>query len=187
MTVVSSLADNRVPFISVIIPAHNSAAWIEETLASVAQQTIGPDKVEVIVVDDGSTDKTADLAERFLSQTELRWSVIRQVNSGPGHARNVGMKMAHGTWLQFLDADDLIEPEKFAIQWNVAQHCTDDTAVIYSPWRKFGLIDTRWEHGETISPRVKRDLVAELFSEELSIATGSQLYSRAWLEEVGGW
>ena len=94
--------------ISVIIPAYNAQATLVETLASVLGQTRSPD--EIIVVDDGSTDATADIA----AAASVR--VIRQANSGPAIALNAGVAQATGDLLGFVDADDLWTNEKLALQ-----------------------------------------------------------------------
>ncbi len=178
----------NVPAISVVIPAFNSARWIEETLVSVAVQTFGPDKLEVVVVDDGSTDGTAGITERWLSKTKLRWRVIRQRNQGPSTARNVGWRAAKARWIQFLDADDLLDPEKLEIQWKVSQNSDQDAAVIYSSWQKFGRLDTNWETDEPVIARLGKDAVTDYFcGDGLGIATASPLHNRKWLEKIGGW
>ena len=91
------------PFFSVVIPAFNSARWIDEALASVSGQ--GRSDVEVIVVDDGSADDTAALVERHAGVR-----LIRQENQGPATARNRGLAAARGEWIAFLDADDRWRP-----------------------------------------------------------------------------
>jgi glycosyltransferase involved in cell wall biosynthesis len=174
------------PAVSVVIPAHNAARWIGETIASVAAQTIGVDRLEVIVIDDGSSDETAAIAARELAATPLRWQVLHQENRGPGHARNAGWRMARAPWIQFLDADDLLDPRKIVLQLNASS--VDGTAVLYSSWRKFGLLDSSWETDDTISPHLGDDVVTDYFcGDGQGIATGSQLYRRRWLEQVGGW
>ncbi len=175
------------PAISVVVPAHNSSRWIEATLTSVAAQSIDADLFEIIVVDDGSTDDTAEIAERFLGAGSTQWTLVRQANAGPSRARNVGVQIARGSWIQFLDADDLLDPEKLKIQWEFASEASAEAAVIISPWRKFGSIDTRFETGDVITPRFRGNVIDELFSESVSIATGSQLYRKDWLNRVGGW
>lgn len=92
--------------ISVIIPLYNKAASIGATLASVLAQTVQP--LEVIVVDDGSTDGSAERAEALATQGVR---VVRQTNGGVSRARNRGAAEAQGTHLAFLDADDRWEPE----------------------------------------------------------------------------
>lgn len=100
----------RVLTISVVIPCYNSGRTIRDALRSVQAQTVRPD--EVIVVDDGSRDETAAIVER-----EFPWCrLIRQVNAGPGAARNRGVAEAKGDWIAFLDGDDAWLPDRLAIQ-----------------------------------------------------------------------
>ncbi|HWN97238.1 MAG TPA: glycosyltransferase family A protein [Methylomirabilota bacterium] len=91
------------PFFSVIIPAFNRATLIRETLDSVLGQDFKD--FEVIVVDDGSTDGTAEIARNYSNVI-----VVTQANAGPGEARNVGVKHARGEYLAFLDSDDVWFP-----------------------------------------------------------------------------
>jgi glycosyltransferase involved in cell wall biosynthesis len=99
------------PLVSVIIPAFNAAPWIRESVNSVILQTYG--KLEIIVVDDGSTDNTAVLLGEF---SDPRIHVIRQPQSGAAAARNTGLSIAVGDYIQFLDADDLLSAEKIELQ-----------------------------------------------------------------------
>ena len=96
--------------VSVIIPAYNAERWLPETLASVAAQE-WPD-LEVIVVDDGSTDGTA----AFVEQAYPQWTLHRSENRGVSHARNLGTQLANGEFVQYLDADDILQPGKLARQ-----------------------------------------------------------------------
>ena len=98
------------PRISVIIPAYNAAETIEAALGSVEAQTVRPH--EVIVVDDGSSDGTAELVAARHPEAKL----VRQANQGCGMARNTGVRVSSGNWLAFLDADDLWLPEKLERQ-----------------------------------------------------------------------
>ena len=95
--------------ISVVIPARNAAPFLHEALASVRAQ--GLRDVEVVVVDDGSTDGTADAARAFGGVR-----VIRQEAAGSGRARNAGLRATSGDLIAFLDADDLWTPDKSAAQ-----------------------------------------------------------------------
>jgi glycosyltransferase involved in cell wall biosynthesis len=180
-------SEGQNPAVSVVMPAYNSAPWIEESLATVLGQTVGPERLEVIVVDDGSSDGTADVAERWLTETPLSWRVLRQSNRGPGAARNAGWRAARAPWIQFLDADDLVDPEKIEIQLRWSDAASPEVAVIFSSYERFGTVDARWEVLGEVTPRLGDDVVAALLQGDNAIATGAQLYSRDWLERVGGW
>jgi hypothetical protein len=100
------------PTVSVIIAAYNAMPYLTRCITSVAEQSIGQDELEVIVVDDGSTDGTATELERLASSYPALMRVIRQANSGgPSAPRNVGLDQARGQFVFFLDADDYLGPE----------------------------------------------------------------------------
>jgi glycosyltransferase involved in cell wall biosynthesis len=94
--------------VSIITPCYNGSPYLRDTIASALGQTRPP--LEVIVIDDGSTDDSAAIAESFGSPVR----VIRQTNQGESVARNRGIAEARGSHLLFLDADDLIAPEALA-------------------------------------------------------------------------
>src|SRR5215467_62161 len=97
--------------VSILIPAYNSEEWIAETIRSAIGQT-WPNK-EIIVVNDGSTDRTAEVAQRFASRQVL---VISTENEGASSARNHAFRLSQGEYIQWLDADDLLAPDKIECQ-----------------------------------------------------------------------
>ncbi len=99
------------PVISIVIPLYNAGRWIMETLHSIQTQSIEP--WEVIVVDDGSSDDGPALVEAAAAKNS-RLRLLHQGNAGPAVARHYGAEQAQGEWLMFLDADDLITPERFS-------------------------------------------------------------------------
>lgn len=99
------ISDATMPLVSIVMPAYNAARWISETIESVLAQTY--DRWELIVVDDGSTDMTKEVVDRYASY--LRF--VGQQNQGAPSARNRGLKEAKGDYYLFLDADDLLAPD----------------------------------------------------------------------------
>lgn len=106
------------PLISVIIPCYNSEDWIEETIKSVSRQSAAD--IEIIVVDDGSTDGSAAIVGRLASQ-DSRIKLYRQPNAGPSAARNTGLAQAQGEFVTFVDADDLLYQGALEAMLKVAQ------------------------------------------------------------------
>lgn len=100
--------------VSTIIPVYNRPEMLEEAVASVLAQSWRP--VEVIIVDDGSTDGTGRVADDLAARHPGEVRVIHPANGGPGRAREAGRQLARGEFIQYLDSDDLLLPEKFARQ-----------------------------------------------------------------------
>ena len=102
------------PFVSVVIPTHNRASFLEEAASSVLEQTF--DDLELIIVDDASTDGTANILDRLADQ-DRRVRIIRRETSsgGPAVPRNEGIGMATGEMISFLDDDDRWHPERVAL------------------------------------------------------------------------
>ena len=100
------------PLVSVVIASYNAAATLDQTIESVLCQTIA--NIEVVVVDDGSSDGTPDLV-RELMGTDRRIRLIEQRNAGPSSARNRGVELARAETIAFIDADDLWKPDHLAL------------------------------------------------------------------------
>jgi len=94
--------------ISIIVPVYNAIEHVAESLSSIQSQTFKD--WECICVDDGSSDESPDIVERFVAN-DARFRLIRQENLGPGGARNTGLDAARGEYFTFVDADDLLHPE----------------------------------------------------------------------------
>jgi len=118
--------------VSVVIPCYNAAAFLGEALDSVFAQTHAP--AEVIVVDDGSTDQSAAIAESYGPPLRL----IRQENQKEGKTRNRGIDESRGAWIAFLDADDVWRPNKLEKQ---LQAVAPDVVAVHSDWYGFGTKD----------------------------------------------
>ncbi len=120
------------PLVSILIPAYNAERWIAETMQSALGQT-WPTK-EIILVDDGSTDQTVRVAQQFASKTV---SIVSQKNQGAAAARNKAFELCHGDYVQWLDADDLLSPDKIAYQMRAAGETTEGRTLFSSAWASF--------------------------------------------------
>lgn len=117
------------PDVSIVIGAYEAMPYLVKCLESVEDQTIGAERIEVIAVDDGSTDGTGEYLEQFAERAALSVTVVRQANSGgPSGPRNVGLAKARGRYVFFLDADDYFGPE--ALERMVAMADAQGTDVV---------------------------------------------------------
>jgi len=118
--------------VSILIPAYNAEEWIAETLESAVSQTW--ENKEIIVVDDGSKDGTFEAACKFSPQGVR---VVKQENRGAAAARNKALSLCQGSYIQWLDADDLLSPDKISRQMAVAQDRQDNRLLLSCAWGSF--------------------------------------------------
>jgi Glycosyl transferase family 2 len=119
---------SEAPLVSAIIPAWNAEETLAETLRSVAAQTYS--RLEILIVDDGSTDGTAEIASRFC-ETDGRARLIRKENGGVASARNRGIAESRGEWVAPIDADDLWHPTKIEKQVAAALQAPEPPGLVY--------------------------------------------------------
>jgi len=175
------------PEVSVVMAAYNAGRWIAESLASVAAQDLDSLSLEVVVVDDGSSDDTVAVARRVLAEAGLTHVIIEQSNSGPSVARNAGLARARGAWIQFLDADDLLAPSKVSRQLQAARLAPPATGAIFS---EFSLltspgIDGPWVVGPLIRPRPDPVDPLSILHADNFLPLASQLMRREAIAAVG--
>src|ERR1700722_3557013 len=118
--------------VSILIPSYNAEKWIAETLNSALAQT-WPNK-EIIVVDDGSKDRTVEVAREFEAQGVR---IVMQENQGAAAARNKAFSLSHGEYIQWLDADDLLSPDKIELQMKEAEALSDPRVLFSCGWGRF--------------------------------------------------
>lgn len=174
------------PRVSILIPAYNAAPWISATLDSALAQTYPHH--EIIVVDDGSRDDTLAVARAHAARHPGRIRVETQSNAGASAARNHGLRLARGDYLQFLDADDLLSPGKIAAQAGFLSARPPGTLATCA-WGRF--------HDDPAAARFVDDAVFRDFSavDFLVLAgdTGAMLHPSCWLvprtvaERAGPW
>ncbi|MDX1479804.1 MAG: glycosyltransferase family A protein [Saprospiraceae bacterium] len=165
------------PPVSVVIPVYNLAAYLEDCVRSVLEQTHRA--VEVLIVDNGSTDDSVKIAERLAAQEPATIKLLHQPKPGAPAARNLGLGRATGSWIQFLDGDDLLLPEKIAHQLTFV---TDEVAVVAGP-----VLEREEDGSETVRPLDPTTHEGLFYGGGRLGFTSSNLWSKRALEEIGGW
>lgn len=167
------------PLITIGIPCFNAAQWVARAVESALAQT-WPRK-EIIVVDDGSTDSSPAVLKQFGDSIR----VVSGPNRGVNSARNTILELARGEWVQYLDADDYLRPEKIAAQLREAAPI-ENADVIYSP-----VLIERWQDGAPVSIEEEKidpalDVYSRFFAWQLPQTSGA-LWRKSILEKIGGW
>jgi glycosyltransferase involved in cell wall biosynthesis len=176
------------PTVTVVVPAFNAEVWISDALSSVVAQTYTRELIDIVVVDDGSTDRTVAVAERVLTNSGIAFAILSNESpAGPSAARNRGWRAGRGGWIQFLDADDRIAPTKLAIQAKAAASAPLQIAALYSPWTRLALGSGQWiPTRPDQEPFTGDDPLLDLLRPDNFMQLGCLLFSRKWLERVSG-
>lgn len=169
--------------VSTIIPVFNRPKLVREAIYSVLGQSYRP--IEIIVVDDGSTDETPQVLNNIKGQTGGVIEVIHQTNKGPGVAREAGRQVAKGEFIQYLDSDDLLLSRKFEMQVTGLQMDVD-AGVAYGKTRRYRrgseVVGVAWKRtGE----RIRKMFPA--FLESRWWGTSTPLYRRTVTDTAGPW
>jgi glycosyltransferase involved in cell wall biosynthesis len=170
--------------VSILIPAYNSQEWAADTLRSAIAQT-WPNK-EIIVVDDGSTDQTLAVARQFESDGVR---VYAQKNQGAAAARNKAFSLSQGDYIQWLDADDLLAPDKIAKQLGALSESPNKRTLLSGSWGNFMY---RYYRAKFIPNALWDDLspvewLVRKMGQNLYMQTATWLVSRELSEAAGQW
>jgi len=172
------------PLVSILIPAYNAQPWIADAINSALHQT-WPHK-EIIVVDDGSTDRTRFILDKF---SKKGVAVVLQENQGASAARNKAFSLCHGDYIQWLDADDILAPDKISRQMEFAMECNNKQILLSSEWGQF-LYRIRYANfvptvlWEDLSPL---EWLIRKMSLNIWMQPGCWLVSRELTEAAGPW
>lgn len=170
------------PSVSIIIPCYNKVNYIASAIESALSQTY---PCEVIVVDDGSTDGSLDVIKAY--EKHIVW--VTGNNKGGCAARNIGVEISSGTYLQFLDADDILPQEKISIQMATLKHSSQNSIAV-CPWQFLH------DDGQLNPPASKIywknysegiNLLVDMWFHGGFFATHSWLIPRALILEIGTW
>lgn len=166
--------------VSVIIPTYNRAAFLNEAIQSVLLQNYRP--IECIIVDDGSTDNTKEVVEKLknIPDSGLVLKYIYQNNTGSQAARNNGTKAATGTFIQYLDSDDLLYSDKLEQQVNYLKEHKDCDAL-------FGDWEIEMQENKKLIKALPSDNFLYHFFIERPVAIFSMLMRKELIEKIGDW
>ena len=170
--------------VSILIPSYNAEKWIKYTIESALSQTWG--HKEIIIVDDGSTDKTLQVAREYESRAV---KVVTQENRGASAARNKALEYAQGDYIQWLDADDLLHPEKIALQMEESGDGRSSGTLLTCSWGKFFFRqqkakinpDSLWQDAAPV------DWIMRKFRDNVWMNPAVWLVSRCLTELAGPW
>jgi glycosyltransferase involved in cell wall biosynthesis len=171
------------PLVSILIPAYNAEKTIAYTIQSAVAQTW--QRKEIIVVDDGSKDRTAEIARRFGSNV----TVVSTENKGLSAALNDAMRRSHGDYIQELDSDDLLMPDKIERQLATLRATDSKRILLSSPWASFYY---RTRHVRFVRNSLWQDLspvewLLRKMGENLHMQNATWLVSRELAELAGPW
>ncbi len=175
---------NPIPLVSILIPAYNAEKWVADTIRSALVQTW--QRKEIIVVDDGSTDQTLAIARQFESDSVR---VVTQENQGAASARNKAFSLSQGDYIQWLDADDLLAPDKIEKQMEALDRCPSKRALFSSGWGQFMY---RCYRAKFVPTSLWCDLsntewLLRKMGQNLHMPTATWLASRELTEAAGPW
>ena len=170
------------PLVSVIIPAYNAETFLAKTLESVLSQTY--QNIEILVVDDGSTDTTAEIVKSF-AKKDSRISLLQQPNAGVAAARNLAIEKSRGEYIAPIDADDIWYPQNLEKQVKCLNSSAPSVGVVYSWSVDINEKDllTGGFYNSTIEGEVYTALVYKYFIGNAS----SSLIRRICFEKIGGY
>ena len=172
------------PLVSILIPAYNAEQWIADTLRSAIAQTW--ERKEIIVVDDGSTDRTLAVARQFESE-QVR--VVAHEHQGAAATRNTALSLSQGEYIQYLDADDLMAPDKIARQLETLSQSSNKRTLLSGSWGEFVY---RYHRTEFVPTALWCDLrpvdwLIRKMQLGVFMQTATWLVSRELAEAAGPW
>jgi glycosyltransferase involved in cell wall biosynthesis len=172
------------PLVSVVIPLFNKEKWIEKTLLSVLNQSFT--NWEVIIVDDGSTDKSVEVVENFIINNPGNWTLLKNKNSGQCRTRNSGIAKANGEFIAFLDADDIWSKNKLLDQVKILK-ANNEVSLVISPYIIFSDSNKDLNHRLVLHKDAKRSLDRWIKMKGYGAGTESSGMTRVSLvKDIGG-
>ncbi len=175
---------NTPELVSIILPCFNAEEFVSEAVRSALEQSW--EHIELVVVDDGSTDSSRAILRKLKEQ--YAFTLLEQENAGASAARNAGLQVSSGSYIQFLDADDILDPDKIQQQMNLLTH-TEKNSIAFGPWGKFrekfsDALFTREPSWQSLTPI---DWLCCSWNGGGMMQPGSWLCPRSCIEKAGPW
>ncbi len=167
--------------VSVIIPCYNAERWIARTLDSVLSQTYS--FLEIIVINDGSTDNSLTILEKYKNSTAIPFQIVSTENQGVSHALEIGRSLAKGDFFQYLDSDDILF-DRQKIQRQVEAILMEKADIAYCNYEELYPDGSRkaGRYAQALSNRPDLDFIRKFWK-----PTACFLYTKSVIEKVGAW
>lgn len=173
--------------VSIIIPVYNADLYLEQCLESILSQTLK--NIEIICVDDGSTDKSLSIIEKY-ELTDKRISIIKQKHYNSGKARNIGLKHANGEYVLFIDADDFLEMKAIEIMYSKAKSKNVDI-VVFGAYRYNNINNKKIYYKDALNISknklrenpMKKEAISDCLFDSLGIVVWNKLIKRNLIEK----
>ena len=178
--------NNGQPLVSILMPLFNSEKFLLETLMSCINQIYA--NVEIIIVDDGSTDESLTIAQNYAANYEYI-KVYQQKNSGACRARNLAFEKCHGDYVMYLDADDVLSPNYVSKHLSLLAHLGCES-VSFCPWDRFY---SNLEEAKFPSLNIYKhyddafQLLLDMWNDGSMLQTSCYMVPRQLVEKSGGW
>lgn len=173
------------PLVSILIPVYNAEKYVAETIESAINQTYK--NIEIIIVDDGSTDKSWEIIESYREKYPNIIKTYKQVNKGACAARNKAFELSCGQYIQYLDADDLLAPDKIENQIKYFDGSGEDNFIVNGRWRHFfGDLFENIPWGP--DKEIQMDLLPDewIIKDKMAVSN-AWLFPRNLIIKSGGW
>ncbi len=174
------------PKISILIPLYNSEEYIAKTIDSCLNQTY--QNIEIIIVDDGSKDSSLDIVRQYKNKYN-NIKVDARENRGASAARNRAFELSIGNYIQYLDADDILHPDKIRLQMEVLKNA-DKRTLVFGRWGTFhqSVENVCWKNlSVNKNYDDSKQFLIDLWESGMTVVVFSWLMSRELVEESGGW
>lgn len=172
--------------VSLVIPAFGACDWLDETIGSIAAQTLAREALEVIIVTDGGSEEVVAGARARLERKGVRAVVVIDRHCSLAAARNRGWRLASGEWIQFVDCGDRLAPDKLELQTRAISRLSAPVDVVCSGWQRLTAWRGRWQpFGPTVWPEPVEPVVLRLVL-PLADSLGPMLLRKQVIERAGG-